>query len=361
MLNYEKTISKRENNFDFLRILATIAVIMIHINYMFFQFHWETPDLGSLYYVAESLINIITRFSVPVFVLLSGAFVLQNPKNKDFKYFYKKTGYKILLPFLGVVILGLYISEMNVVIAHKSLIGPIKGALAGSFFNLWYMYMLLGLYICVPVIIRIKEVLTVHQYKMVAIGMMLLAITSQATSHYKVAYSGGVIAAYLAYFIAGDILHHSLPKPSKNILFVGLMVILGLVGVTFIIRYMGFSYYLFNAYTNFFSPAIVLFSLILFYIFRGIHIPFSCNWLSQQTFYIYLFHTFVIEINKRFLLRYFPDNEIISIFLIGGITFGVSLMLAIGYNHLWRWLEEKYNAREIWYKLFDRISEKYFY
>ena len=191
MLNYEKTISKRENNFDFLRILATIAVIMIHVNYIFFQFRWETPDLGSLYYVAESLINIITRFSVPAFVLLSGAFVLQNPKNKDFKYFYKKTGYKILLPFLGVVILGLYISEMNVVIAHKSLIGPIKGALAGSFFNLWYMYMLLGLYICVPVIIRIKEVLTVHQYKMVAIGMMLLAITSQATSHYKVAYSGG--------------------------------------------------------------------------------------------------------------------------------------------------------------------------
>lgn len=69
----------------------------------------------------------------------------------------------------------------------------------------------------------------------------------------------------------------------------------------------------------------------------------------------------MIEVNKRFLLRYFPDNEIISIFLVGGITFGVSLMLAIGYNHLWRWLEEKYNAREIWYKLFDRISEKYFY
>ena len=333
---------------------------MIHVNYIFFQFRWENPDLGSMYYVAESFINIVTRFSVPAFVLLSGAFVLQNPKNKDFKYFYKKTGYKILLPFLGIVILGVCISEINAIIAHKSVIGPIKNVLAGSFFNLWYMYMLIGLYICVPVIIRIKAVLTVQQYKMVTIGIIVLAMISQATSNYKIAYSGGVIAAYLSYFIAGDMLHHSLPKPSRNIFLAGLMTILFLVGVTFIVRYMGFSYYLFNAYTNFFSPTIILFSLILFYIFRNVHIPFSCNWLSCQTFYIYLFHTFVIEVNKRFLLGIF-DNEIISIFLISGITFGISLILAIGYNYFWIWLEQRYNARKLWYKLFDRISEKYFY
>lgn len=262
---------------------------------------------------------------------------------------------------MGVLILGVCISEINAIIAHKSVIEPIKGILAGSFFNLWYMYMLIGLYICVPVIIRLKDALTVHQYKMVMIGMMLLAVISQATSHYRIAYSGGVIAAYLAYFIAGDILHHNLVKPSKNIFWAGVMVILFLVGVTFIIRYRGFSYYLFNAYTNFFSPTIVLFSLILFYIFRNVHISFSCNWLSCQTFYLYLFHTFVIEVNKRFLLRYFPDNEIISIFLISGITFGISLILAIGYNYFWVWLEQRYNARKLWYKLFDRVSEKYFY
>lgn len=62
----------RENNFDLLRVISTIAVILIHVNYMFFQYHWMNPSMGDFIYVVESFLNIVTRFSVPCFVLLSG-------------------------------------------------------------------------------------------------------------------------------------------------------------------------------------------------------------------------------------------------------------------------------------------------
>jgi surface polysaccharide O-acyltransferase-like enzyme len=314
------------------------------------------PDLRNTYYVVESLINIITRFSVPCFVLLSGAFVLRNQRNRNFKYFYQKSSFKILLPFLGVVVIYFCISSAY----SMNVINPVKGILTGSFYNLWYIYMLCGLYICAPFIIRIKEMLTDHQYKLITVCSIMLAVISQARSHYTIAFSGGVIVAYLAYFLAGDVIS-SLSKPSKRECIILLFSIAILIGITFLIRYKGFSYYLFDAYTNFFSPTIMIFSLSLFYLFKAISIDFDCNWISQRTFYIYLFHTLVIKLSELLLKYYFPSNEILSIFLLILITFIGALFLSIGYDLFWQWLEKKHSARRLWYEFCDRISAKYFY
>ena len=42
-----------------------------------------------------SLINIITRFSVPCLVMFFGAFILSYENNADYKHFYVKSFYKI--------------------------------------------------------------------------------------------------------------------------------------------------------------------------------------------------------------------------------------------------------------------------
>ena len=72
----------RYNNYDLLRIISTIAVILIHSNFHYFCDRYSTPLL-SVNYTVESFVNIITRFSVPVFVMLSGGFNLSNEKNEN--------------------------------------------------------------------------------------------------------------------------------------------------------------------------------------------------------------------------------------------------------------------------------------
>ena len=61
-----------ENNYDLLRIV----VILIHVNWYRFGERYNTPD-SSLLWTIEALVNIMTRFSVPVFVMLSGAYNLR--------------------------------------------------------------------------------------------------------------------------------------------------------------------------------------------------------------------------------------------------------------------------------------------
>ena len=102
----------RYNSYDLLRIFSAISVIIIHVNAHFFGSRAGAPS-SSLYYVAESLLNIVTRFSVPAFIMISGAFILGNPANRDYIYFYKKSSYKIFLPTFAVHLQTHSIADQN--------------------------------------------------------------------------------------------------------------------------------------------------------------------------------------------------------------------------------------------------------
>ena len=78
-MNRKKKIN-RQSNFDLLRIISTFAVVLIHVNATVAN----SNNISLVGFNICSLINIITRFSVPCFVMLSGAFILNNEKNADY-------------------------------------------------------------------------------------------------------------------------------------------------------------------------------------------------------------------------------------------------------------------------------------
>ena len=202
--NFGKTSNLRENNYDLLRIVSTFAVILIHVNVFYIS---KMTDYTSNLYWIQSAINIVTRSSVPCFVMLSGAFLLSNPKNKDYKTFYKKTFSKIFLPFIAISILLFLFSEGSRIISHASLWQPVKNLLVGDYYNLWFMFMLFGLYIFVPIIIRVKESITNKSYCIAAVIWLIFSIINQLTTAYKLSYAFGVVFSYMGYFIIGNVVY----------------------------------------------------------------------------------------------------------------------------------------------------------
>ena len=89
----ERHKTNRQCNYDLLRIVSMIAVIILHINA-----HYFAESSGTIH-IIQSAINILTRFSVPCFVMLSGAFILSQPKNIDYFSFYKKVFCNTVFPF----------------------------------------------------------------------------------------------------------------------------------------------------------------------------------------------------------------------------------------------------------------------
>lgn len=128
----------RENNYDLLRISCAIAIVVMHASGPYVLAATNNEFFGE-YYVDNMLFscmcNGITRFAVPCFVMLSGAFILDNDRNRDYRYFYKKAFCKIGITTLIFSIL------YTVYSFAKSLVGVVAwGKVASRMFLVYLIH-----------------------------------------------------------------------------------------------------------------------------------------------------------------------------------------------------------------------------
>jgi surface polysaccharide O-acyltransferase-like enzyme len=141
---------KRLYYLDALRFMATIAVIVLHV----------AAAIDSLVYsqnewIASNIFVSLTRWCVPVFIMLSGILLLDTTKEYSNKVFFSKRLSKIALPFIGWSLLYQVRFYRDEIIQTKSfpivkmLTGIIEGPVS---VHLWFIYLLIVLYLIIPII-----------------------------------------------------------------------------------------------------------------------------------------------------------------------------------------------------------------
>lgn len=353
-INNNITISNgniRQNNYDVLRIISTIAVIMIHTNWLFFSKRYLYYD-NSIIWNVESIFNIISRFSVPCFVMMSGSYNLNESNNSI--SFYKKTSFKIFFPsFVVMLFLVIFQIVFNLLSNTLWYIG-IGGIFTGNFFNLWYIYMLAVLYIMTPLIISIRSKIGWRKYKTMTYIGIIWAVLSQASSNQTIAYSIGVCIAYVFYYMLGDVINTERENGKiqfleKNKIFIIFIMLICII-ITYFIRKSGFNYYIENAYTNFFSPTIVIYSVCVYILFGFINIKNNYSQISGKMFYLYLFHTIIyLIINK--ILNGFQLNEVMYILLLTILTFIFGYITSVMFNAIWLFIINRLKLKMKWFEL----------
>lgn len=213
--------SKRENNYDLLRIASTIAVIMIHVSAVWFgiavddiaENRLRIADIQSPFFIC--IYNSISRFAVPCFLMLSGAFILDNKRNSEYKGFYSKSFEKIgihamvfsLLYTLYQIPFCFVGEEKDVTILLKNIIKGLPMA------HMWYMYMLIGVYVMVPVVLRFKNSITEKMfYRVACVFLILASISRWTTEKVWLSWDVGQAFEYLGYFLVG----YSIRKINKG-------------------------------------------------------------------------------------------------------------------------------------------------
>ena len=340
----DKIIKSRQSNYDLLRIISTFAVVLIHVNA-------NVADSNNISFVGFnfcSLINIITRFSVPCFVMLSGAFILSNERNADYKRFYAKSFYKIGIPLVIILILSFLIAEMKAIIGGRDLLNPVFELLSGNLNNCWFMFMLVGLYFLVPIIIRIKKSISNRSYIIGSFVWLFVAMISQLTSTYSVSWAFGIIFSFVGYFLVGNVIYENMSR----IKFKGLYFIFAIISYVLLFVYRGITGFLrfsIDAYSNWFSPLIIIASICVFIAFSSIKIKINLGKLSGYTYVIYLLHTNVYIVLYVLTRRMFPsliEHYILCLIVIAMLTFIISCIGAMIYDLLWSLLEKKFNIKE---------------
>lgn len=193
----------RNRGLDCLRILSAIAVVIIHCNAKYY--FADGIDHGTVSYRVSAVVNLITRFSVPCFILMSGKFNLSDNRNSDISYFYKKSVPKILVPYLGIQLCWTVYSFVSG-IHNANLLPFVKSFIKGTNGNLWFMPMIIILYLLTPVLIQIKSRLSPQRDWLLGVLLLFWGIMSQCTSEYILPYSIGVVISYSAYYWLGSTL-----------------------------------------------------------------------------------------------------------------------------------------------------------
>ena len=91
----EQTQPQRIAYFDVLRILATFAVIVLHLSAQ----HWADTDVYSRAWQAFNLYDSAVRWAVPVFVMISGALFLSGSQAAS-RHILKKNVSRLVTAFI---------------------------------------------------------------------------------------------------------------------------------------------------------------------------------------------------------------------------------------------------------------------
>ena len=310
---------KREGNYDLLRIISAIAVIMIHVSGSWFNGTITSisesglliADIQSPFWIC--LYNSLSRFAVPCFVMLSGAFILDNDKNMEYKKFYSKSFAKIGIPTIIFSILYVFYSIPGCFFGEIMGIGTLlKNIVKGApMYHLWYLYMLIGVYVLAPVVLRFKNSVSEKSFYKTAFIFCIWACISHWTGTRKLNWDMGQSFEYLGYFMAG----YSIRKIGKHknnlkallMIFLGFLIELCASGLEYQQMKAGISelpYGIIGPY----CPLIVPASILIFYGFTLLDIKRDFAKLSDLTFYIYLIHAGIWDFIGK-LLRLTKGTE----------------------------------------------------
>ena len=135
-----KTKKERIFYYDFLRAFAIIAVIICHVD------HFFGPLVGTTQIVAQMTFHDIGRIGVPIFLMISGALILNRPY-PDLTEFLKKRFTRIIYPFIFWIILilaQLQYYRYNEAFLWNTFIGEPSIT--------WYFLVLIWIYLFLPVL-----------------------------------------------------------------------------------------------------------------------------------------------------------------------------------------------------------------
>ncbi|MFC6170166.1 acyltransferase [Loigolactobacillus jiayinensis] len=207
---------KRFLYIDIINIIATFFVLGLHLSQAFFV---TKPD--SLVYKQTSIIQIIFIPAVLLFIMISGAMLLDYRKRQSTKVFLQHRFKRVVIPFFIWSVLwyifDIYWSAVPGPIRHTdpSLNDFIKGLMSNHINNIfWFFYVIIALYLVTPIFAQLALTKKYNLlFGIVCIYFTFNCVINYATGIFKLDVQLDQInqplltSSYLGYFIMGYLIH----------------------------------------------------------------------------------------------------------------------------------------------------------
>jgi len=313
---------------DVLRTLAALAVVMIHISG---QGVVHTELVSDFSHWVAIFWDAASRWSVPVFVMVSGALLLDPSKNETLGEFYRKRVSRIGIPlvFWSVAYLlwrRYYVPEPD--LTFPKMARQIFYGIPS--FHFYFLFLVMGLYLFTPLFrVFVRHATVTERWTMALCALLLTALSQQL----RIMIGGWVqftafdyFVPYVGFFLAGHAIAHTRIPESWNrfsrllawILFPASVLVSTVgVGIAQNPQELNSAIESFYQYTY---PTTMIMSLSFFIIVFSLYqhpgplrrrIASVCAWIGPAAFGIYIIHPILLwEIFKRHGMPVYPNTLI---------------------------------------------------
>lgn len=205
---------QRDFRLDLLRILSVFAVVWLHVAAGVAQ----NPDWQSADWWTGNVADALSRWCVPVFVMISGALLLSHPSERDPMGFYKRRLARLLVPI--VFWTAFYLLFRAYTDSRFTAAEALRSVIAGTpYYHLWFLYMIAGLYAVTPFLRQIVAASPPAMLAAFIAGCFILGSSESLRLHLV-----GEAAAwtflptflpYIGYFVCGYYLHTHARQTSR--------------------------------------------------------------------------------------------------------------------------------------------------
>lgn len=303
--------SPRVGYSDFLRCLATLAVVVLHCA----GATLAGEDPGSTRFFVLNALDGGARWAVPAFIMLSGAFLLDPEKPMPTIKWLGRVGRIGGAALLWSALYALWDAKRTHLGLEWALEGLISVVTGRLHYHLWFLPMLLGLYLLLP---PLRALVKGAERRTLWYAVGLWGVVSVALGTLYAFFPGGLghswlnmldlnaLAGYTGYFLLGYLLRTCRPRPwAERTLYA--LGVLGLAATWMGTRVLSQAAGSFQgSLYGYLTPNVCLTAAALFLLCRRLELGRSPLWakLSPLTFGVYLIHPVFIELGNHFGL---PD------------------------------------------------------
>ncbi len=331
---------------DLIRTVAIILVILLHVTgyWLYPTVDIMSPEGVQLWWTTN-IYESLARICIPLFVMLSGALLLQPSKiDEPIRVFFKKRWNRIGLPliFWGAAYFAWRVFVNGETLTANSVV---QGVLTGPYFHFWFLYLLVGLYLITPVlrvVTRYSERKTLTYLLLVwFVGTALVSLFT-LLEPYSLNANVFIITGWLGYYVLGAYLVKvQLKRSTLSLIFV-LSVALTMIATYLVVGTIGerLSQFFYDSFNfNMIIASAALFLLLSTVPSQTVETRFPhgnrvLRQISQNTLPIYLFHVMVLEALHKGYFGFKISlttmmNPVLEIPLITAVTLLISLGVII--------------------------------
>lgn len=324
---------------DYLRIAATLAVIVIHVAAQ----NWYDQDVQTLEWQIFNFYDSSVRWAVPIFVMISGVLTLE--KEISVKALYTRKILRLIVAYIFWSCIYALTGDEKKGFVYQLICGK---------YHLWFIYMILGVYICTPLIKKIVESQKLMVYFLIVsiiysffVPYMLQLLSDwggiktelwvKSFNNIYADMNVSFVCGYTAYFIGGYFLSRVTIK--KHIR--GLIYLLGILG--FVMTVIPCSVFSVRngspvaEYYEYLKINVLMQSVAVFVWFKYNVAEMGkkeelIGKLATYSFGVYLVHILILEqLDKKIGLNTLSFNPIAAIpaitLLVCAVSYGVSALI----------------------------------